>query len=168
MQFSAAQIAQLINGQVEGDSAVVVSKLSKIEEGSAGSLTFLANPQYTPFIYTTDASIVIVRKDFKAESPIKPTCTLIRVDDPYSCFAKLLEAYNQVKYNKTGVEQPSFVSSSAKTGENIYIGAFAYIGNNTSIGSNVKIFSISFNRSSCSGLSGCINNSSFAFANESL
>jgi UDP-3-O-[3-hydroxymyristoyl] glucosamine N-acyltransferase len=115
-----------------------VSKLSKIEEGLPGSLTFLANPKYTPYLYTTKASITIVDKTFVAEQ--KYTTTLLRVDNAYEAFSKLLEYYNQVKINKTGLEDPVFVSKTASLGENIYLGAFSYVGDNVTIGDNVKIY----------------------------
>lgn len=138
MKFTAAQIAGILEGEVEGNPEVVVSKLSKIEEGIPESLSFLSNPKYTQYIYTTKASAVIVDKNFKAENEINTT--LIRVDDAYKSFSKLLEYYNQVKMNKTGIEQPVFISESANYGENIYIGAFAYISDNVKIGDNVKIY----------------------------
>ncbi len=138
MKFTAAQIAGILNGTVEGDEGVEVSQLAKIEEGSEGSLTFLANPKYTPYIYSTKASITIVNKDFVAENNIDTT--LIRVDNAYKAFSQLLEYYNQVKMNKTGIEKPVFISESATYGDNIYIGAFAYIGENVKIGNNVKIY----------------------------
>ncbi|GHC51826.1 UDP-3-O-(3-hydroxymyristoyl)glucosamine N-acyltransferase [Ulvibacter litoralis] len=138
MKFTAAQIAGILEGVVDGNEEVEVSKLAKIEEGSEGSLTFLANPKYTPYIYTTKASITIVDKDFVLEHPI--TTTLIRVENAYKSFSKLLEYYNQVKMNKTGIEKPVFVSESATYGENIYLGAFAYVGDNVTIGDNVKVY----------------------------
>ena len=138
MKFTAAQIAGILEGVVDGDEAIEVSKLAKIEEGVSGSLTFLANPKYTSFIYDTQASITIVDKDFEAENPINTT--LIRVDDAYKAFSKLLEYYNMVKMNKTGIEQPVFISESATYGANPYIGAFAYIGDNVTIGNNVKLY----------------------------
>ena len=138
MKFTAAQIAVILEGEVEGNSEIEVSKLSKIEEGGPESLSFLANPKYTQFIYTTKASIVIVNKIFKAEKKIHST--LIRVEDAYKSFSKLLEYYNQVKMNKTGIESPVFISKSATYGENIYIGAFAYLGENIKIGNNTKIY----------------------------
>jgi UDP-3-O-[3-hydroxymyristoyl] glucosamine N-acyltransferase len=140
MEFSAVQIAQLLDGIVEGNEQAMVSNLSKIEEGIAGTLSFLANPKYTNFIYETDASIVIVNKSLVLEKPIKIGCTLIRVDDSYASFAKLLEMYNQVKGEKTGIEQPSFISETSALGENCYVGAFAYVGNNVKIGNNVKLY----------------------------
>ncbi|MCB0447230.1 MAG: UDP-3-O-(3-hydroxymyristoyl)glucosamine N-acyltransferase [Gelidibacter sp.] len=138
MKFTATQIAGILEGDIIGNPDVEVSKLSKIEEGSEGSLTFLANPKYKSYIYSTKASITIVNKTFEPESAI--TTTLIKVEDAYKSFSKLLEYYNQVKLNKTGIEQPSFVAQSAKYGDNIYIGAFTYIGENVTIGHNVKIF----------------------------
>ena len=140
MEFSAKQIAQIIDGIVEGDENILVSNLSKIEEGTIVTLTFLANPAYTNYIYSTNARIVIVNKSFVLENPVKSSCTLIRVENAYESFAKLLELYNQINTEKEGVEQPSFVSSNAKIGENCYIGAFAYIGQNVSIGNHVKIY----------------------------
>lgn len=140
MEFSAKQIAQIIDGIVEGDENILVSNLSKIEEGTIGTLSFLANPAYTNYIYSTNASIVIVNKSFVLENPVKSSCTLIRVENAYESFAKLLELYNQINTEKEGVEQPSFVSSNAKIGENFYVGAFAYIGQNVSIGNHVKIY----------------------------
>lgn len=138
MEFTANQIAGILEGSVEGNGDITVSKLAKIEEGTKGSLTFLANPKYKHYIYTTKASITIVDQGFVLESPINTT--LIRVDDAYKAFSKLLEYYNQVKMNKTGIEQPVFVSDSACYGENIYMGAFAYIGENVKIGNQVKIY----------------------------
>jgi UDP-3-O-[3-hydroxymyristoyl] glucosamine N-acyltransferase len=140
MEFSAQQIAQLLKGTVEGDENVLVSNVSKIEEGKPNTLSFLANPKYTNFIYTTDSSIVIVNNSLVLDKPVKPTCTLIRVENAYESFAKLLELYNQVKGVKVGIEQPSFVHSTATMGESCYVGAFAYIGQNVKIGNNVKIY----------------------------
>ncbi len=139
MKFTAEQIAGILEGTVDGNPDIEVSTLAKIEEGKAGSLTFLANPKYTQYIYTTKASITIVDKNFASEN--KLDTTLIRVEDAYKAFSKLLNYYNQVKMNKMGVESPVFISESAKYGENIYIGAFSYIGDNVTIGDNVKIYS---------------------------
>lgn len=138
MEFTANQIAGILEGSVEGNGEVTVSKLAKIEEGKAGTLTFLANPKYKNYLYTTKASIAIVNNDFVLENPVETT--LIRVEDAYKAFSKLLEYYNQVKMNKTGIEQPVFVSDSCSYGENIYLGAFSYIGENVVIGENVKIY----------------------------
>lgn len=138
MEFTASQIAGILEGEVEGNPEIAVHKLSKIEEGEAGSLTFLANPKYTPYLYRTEASIIIVNKDFTPEQSVKPT--LIKVDDAYKSFSKLLAYYNQVKNNKLGIEEPSFISETAQYGEGFYLGAFSYLGNNVKIGDNVKIF----------------------------
>lgn len=138
MKFTAQQIADTLKGTIDGNPEVTVSKLSKIEEGTEGSLSFLANKLYTPFIYTTKASAVIVNKDFIPEQPIK--ATLIRVEDAYSAFATLLDFYNQVKRNKTGISQMAFISDSATYGENNYIGEFAFIGENVKLGNNVRIY----------------------------
>ena len=138
MKFTAQQIADILEGDVVGNPNIEVSNLSKIEEGFKGSLTFLANPKYTSYIYTTKASITIVNKTFVPENNIETT--LIKVNDAYKAFSKLLEYYNQVKLNKSGIEQPVFVSESSKYGNDIYLGAFSYIGNNVVIGDNVKIF----------------------------
>ncbi len=142
MKFTAQQIADVLEGTVDGNPDIEVSKLSKIEEGTSGALTFLANPKYTPYIYTTEASVAIVNNTFEPENPVK--ATLIKVEDAYKSFSKLLEYYNQVKLNKSGVEQPSYIAQSSKYGDNVYIGAFSYIGNNVIIGDNVKIFPNTF------------------------
>jgi UDP-3-O-[3-hydroxymyristoyl] glucosamine N-acyltransferase len=144
MEFSAKQIADLLGGIIEGNAEVKVNKLSKIEEGEPSSLSFLANLAYQEHLYVTDASIVIVNKDLILEKAVKETCTLVRVDNAYECFAKIIEAYAQTKKEKTGIEQPSFISSTAKVGNNAYVGAFAYISDNVSIGDNVKIYPNSF------------------------
>ena len=138
MKFTAEQIAGILEGDIVGNPDIEVSKLSKIEEGTEGSLTFLANPKYQPYIYTTKASVTIVNKTFVPESQL--STTLIKVEDAYKSFSKLLEYYNMVKMNKIGIEQPSFISESASYGEGIYIGAFSYIGDNVRIGDNVKIY----------------------------
>ncbi|WP_406683864.1 UDP-3-O-(3-hydroxymyristoyl)glucosamine N-acyltransferase [Seonamhaeicola sp. MEBiC1930] len=142
MKFTAQQIAGILEGDIVGNPEAEVSKLSKIEEGTAGSLTFLANPKYTSHIYTTKATVTIVNKTFIPENEIDTT--LIKVEDAYKAFSKLLEYYNEVKNNKTGIESPIFISDSAIYGENIYLGAFAYIGENVTIGDNVKIFPNSY------------------------
>lgn len=138
MKFTAAQIAGILEGTVEGDPEIEVSKLAKIEEGTSGSLTFLANPKYTSFIYDTQASIAIVNNDFVAEKEI--SATLIRVEDAYTSFSKLLEYYNQVKLSKTGIEQPCFINETATYGDHLYLGAFSYLGENVILGNNVKIY----------------------------
>ena len=142
MKFTAEQIAGILEGEVVGNPLAEVSKLSKIEEGIEGALTFLANPKYTHYIYTTKATIAIVDKDFNPEQSI--SVTLIKVDDAYKSFSKLLEYYNQVKLNKFGIEQPASISKSAILGKDVYVGAFTYIGENVKIGDNVKIFPSSY------------------------
>ena len=138
MNFTATQIAEILEGDIIGDPNIEVSKLAKIEEGTEGSLTFLSNEKYTSYLYTTDASIAIVNKTFKPTQEIG--VTLIKVDDAYSAFSKLLTFYNEAKQHKTGKEDPHFISESAKVGINIYLGAFTYIGNNVKIGDDVKIY----------------------------
>lgn len=138
MKFTASQIASILNGKIEGDENISVSKLSKIEEGEVGSISFLSNVKYTNYVYSTKASIVLVNDDFVPEKPI--TCTLIKVKDAYQAFTQLLTYYNQAKGEKSGVEEPNFISKSAKIGQNLYLGAFAYIGENVTIGDNVKIY----------------------------
>ncbi len=142
MKFTAAQIAGILEGTVVGNPDVEVYKLSKIEEGTEGSLTFLANPKYVNFIYTTKASIAIVNNTFEPENPI--AATLIKVEDAYQSFTKLLEYYNQVKLMKSGIEQPSVISENVAYGENLYLGSFSYVGKNTTIGNNVKIYPNTF------------------------
>jgi UDP-3-O-[3-hydroxymyristoyl] glucosamine N-acyltransferase len=138
MQFTAQQIAHLLQGEIEGDANASVNKLSKIEEGISGSISFLSNPLYTPYLYSTNASIVIVNKDFVATAPI--SSTLIRVESAAFAFAKLLEMYNQVKLNKVGISKMSFIAETATVGNNIYAGEFSFIGENAKIGDNVKIY----------------------------
>jgi UDP-3-O-[3-hydroxymyristoyl] glucosamine N-acyltransferase len=138
MEFSASQIAAVIEGSVVGNPEVRISRLSKIEEGEPGTLSFLANPKYTPFIYTTKASVVIVNKDFCPDQPIE--ATMIKVEDAYTAFAKLLELYNQIKNEKKGVSSLAFVAKSAKIGKDVYVGEFAYVGENAVVGDNSKIF----------------------------
>lgn len=138
MKFTAIQIAEILEGEIIGDPNTEVSKLSKIEEGTSGSLTFLSNEKYTPYIYATQASITIVNKTFEPLQEI--STTLIKVKDAYKAFTTLLTFYNEVKNIKTGKEDPHFVNESATLGINIYLGAFSYIGSNVTIGDDVKIY----------------------------
>jgi UDP-3-O-[3-hydroxymyristoyl] glucosamine N-acyltransferase len=138
MEFKAQSIADFLGGTVEGDAEILVSNVAKIEEGKPGTLAFLANPKYNKYLYETDASIVIVNIDFVLEAEVKST--LIRVPDAYKAFASLLELYQQAKGFKTGIESPSFIDSTATHGNDIYIGAFAYIGKNVKIGNHVRIY----------------------------
>ena len=142
MKFTAKQIAQILDGEIEGCPEEEVSRLSKIEEGTKGSLTFLSNPKYNSYLYTTQASITIVNQTFQLEKQV--STTLIRVKDAYKSFSKLLEFYNQVKNNKEGREEPYYISESASIGKHEYIGAFSYIGENVVIGENVKIYPNSY------------------------
>ena len=138
MKFTALQIAALLGGTIEGDPNVEVWNVAKIEEGAPGMLSFLANPKYTPYIYETESSVVIVNNSFVAEKTI--SATLIRVEDAYASFAKLLAYYDQVSQDRKGISSLAVVSSSAKYGENIYLGEFAFVGENVIIGNNVKIY----------------------------
>jgi len=142
MKFTAEQIAGILEGEVVGNPYAEVSKLAKIEEGIEGSLTFLANPKYVSHIYTTQATITIVNKSFEPEQVL--TTTLIKVEDAYKSFSKLLEYYNQVKLMKSGIEQPSVISEDVVYGEGLYLGSFCYIGKNVTIGKNAKIYPNSF------------------------
>jgi UDP-3-O-[3-hydroxymyristoyl] glucosamine N-acyltransferase len=142
MKFTATQIAEILQGEVVGNPNAEVCKLAKIEEGIEGSLTFLANPKYTNYIYTTQATIVIVNKSFEPENEI--SVTLIKVEDAYQSFSQLLEYYNQVKLMKSGIEQPSVISEGVTYGSDLYLGSFCYIGKNVIIGNNVKIYPNSF------------------------
>jgi UDP-3-O-[3-hydroxymyristoyl] glucosamine N-acyltransferase len=142
MKFTAEQIAGILEGEVVGNPMAEVSKLSKIEEGTEGCLTFLSNPKYTSFIYETKATIVIVNNAFVPENEL--STTLIKVEDAYGAFAKILEFYNQAKNNKIGIEVPCVLSESAKHGKEFYLGSFSYIGENVIIGDRVKIYPNSF------------------------
>lgn len=137
MKFTAAQIATILNGTVEGDATLEVSQLSKIEEGTHGSLTFLANPKYTPHIYSTNASLVIVNHDFKAEKELTPT--LIRVPDAYQAFATLLEYYNNQKKAKAGKEKTAIIGTNSRVPDSCYLGHYVVIGDNVRIGKNTVI-----------------------------
>ncbi|MBZ5858156.1 UDP-3-O-(3-hydroxymyristoyl)glucosamine N-acyltransferase [Flavihumibacter profundi] len=139
MQFSAAQIAVLINGKIEGDPNISVGSFGKIEEAATGQLSFLANPKYEDYLYSTSASIVIVNESLELKQAVTPT--LIRVQDAYTAFATLLSKYQELKTQQlVGRQEPSYVPDSAKLGEDVFIGAFAYIGENVTIGNHVKIF----------------------------
>jgi UDP-3-O-[3-hydroxymyristoyl] glucosamine N-acyltransferase len=140
MKFSAEQIAGILGGSVVGDPSVTVSGLAKIEEGQIGTLSFLSNPKYEEHIYITHSSVCIVNNNFLPTKPLPDTLTLIKVEDAYACFAKLLEFYSQRIKKKPAIEQPSYISPSAKLGESIYVGAFSYIGENALIGDNVAIY----------------------------
>lgn len=138
MKFTAEQIAGILEGEVVGNPNAEVFKLAKIEEGTDGSITFLANPKYANYIYSTKASITIVNNTFEPENEI--STTLIKVEDAYKAFSKLLEYYNQVKLMKSGIEQPTVISDNVVYGDNLYLGSFSYLGKNVTIGNNVKIY----------------------------
>lgn len=138
MEFSAKQIAQFVQGVIEGDENATVNTFAKIEDGKPGAISFLSNPKYTHYIYDTESSIVLVDKSVELEKPTK--ATLIKVDNAYECVAKLLQLYESMKPKKTGIDSLAFISPSAKIGENVYIGAFAYIGDNVVIGGGCQIY----------------------------
>lgn len=138
MEFTAKIIAEFLKGEVVGDENVKVSNISKIEEGIPGTLSFLANPKYTNYIYTTKASIVLVNKSFKPEKDI--TCTLVKVDDAYEGFAALLKLYDKYKEQKEGIEKPSYIDDSVEITKGLYVGTFAYISKNVLLGNNVKVY----------------------------
>ncbi|MDB2702716.1 UDP-3-O-(3-hydroxymyristoyl)glucosamine N-acyltransferase [Flavobacteriaceae bacterium] len=139
MKFTAGQIATILNGTVDGDAALEVTQLSKIEEGTHGSLTFLANPKYTQHIYSTNASLVIVNKDFKPEKALTPT--LIRVPDAYQAFTTLLEYYNSQQKAKAGIEKTAIIGNGTSIAKTSYIGHYSIIGENVTIGKNVTVHS---------------------------
>lgn len=138
MKFTAKQIAEALSGIVEGDPSVEVSSLSKIEEGKKGTLTFLANPKYSQYIYNTEASIVIVNEDFTPEKEI--IATLIKVKDAYSAFSELLELYQKSKGKKSGISEKANIAPSATIGKDVYIGEFVSIGENTVIGDQTSLY----------------------------
>ena len=139
MQFTAQQIAMLISGTIEGNPDTTVTSFGKIEEAVAGQLSFLANPKYQDYLYTTKASLVIVNENLQLQKNI--TATLVRVKDAYSAFATLLTTYQNLKaQQKKGIETPSYIANNATLGTDVFVGAFAYIGEKVSIGNNSKIF----------------------------
>ncbi len=142
MEFTAKDIAGLVGGTIDGNPDEKVNRLAKIEDGAPEALSFLANPKYYPFIYTTKSSIVLVHSDFEAEQPL--SCTLIRVDDPYTAFANLLGIYDKLRKSKTGTSPLASIAQSAKIGENSYIGDFVVINDNVIIGDDVRIFPHSY------------------------
>ncbi len=142
MQLTAAQIAILVNGKVDGNADIAVASFGKIEEAQQGQLAFLANPKYNDFLYTTKASIIIVNDTQEFKQPI--TATLIKVPDAYSAFATLLDKYQQIQQQLTGIQQPVYIDATAKIGDNVFIGAFAYIGKNVVVGDGTKIYPSTF------------------------
>lgn len=139
IEFTASQIAALAGGTVDGDPDVTVSTIAKIEEAAPGAISFLANPKYTPYVYSTGASVVLVSRDFVPDAPV--SATLVRVDDPYAAFTRLLSmAAKMLMPRHCGVEQPSFVAEGVEVDPDSYIGAFAYVGRGARLGRGVKIF----------------------------
>jgi UDP-3-O-[3-hydroxymyristoyl] glucosamine N-acyltransferase len=139
MQFTAQQIALIVSGTIEGNPDTTVSSFGKIEEATAGQLSFLANPKYNDYLYTTNASLIIVNESLQLQKNI--TATLVRVKDAYTAFATLLTTYQNLKaQQRKGIETPSHIASTATLGNDVYIGAFAYIGEKVKIGNNTKIF----------------------------
>lgn len=138
MEFTAKQIAELIQGRVEGDENVAINTFAKIEEGKAGAISFLSNPKYLHYIYETKSSVVLINEDVALEKPV--SATLIRVKNAYESVAKLLQLYESMKPKKTGIDPLAFVSASAKIGKDCYIAPFACIGDNVVIGDNTRIY----------------------------
>ena len=139
MEFKAGQIAEILNGEVIGDSEAIVNEFAKIEDASKGTITFLSNPKYQDFLYTTNVSIALVNIDFIPSKELPKSLTLVKVENAYESLAKLLSLYNEMQASKIGIEEPVYIHSSAKIGKNVYIGAFSYIGENVVIEDNVKI-----------------------------
>ena len=137
MEFTAKQIAEFIQGRVEGDENTTINTFAKIEEGKPGAISFLSNPKYTHYLYDTESSIVLVNEDVELEKPVK--ATLIRVANAYECVAKLLQLYQSMMPRKTGIDSLAFVSPTAKIGKDTYIGPFAYVGDNVEIGEGCTI-----------------------------
>ncbi len=138
MEFSAQQIAALVNGKVEGDASVKVNTLSKIEEATKGSLTFLSHPKYIPYLKTTDASIIIISEGITDEKP--GTATLIKVSDSREAFTILMEAYHKQQFSKSGIEEFVHISPKATVHKDVYVGSFTYIGENTDVASGSRIY----------------------------
>ena len=138
MEFTAKQIAEFVQGRVEGNEQAAVNTFAKIEEGKEGAISFLSNPKYTHYLYETKSSIVLINEDVELEKPV--SATLIRVKNAYECVAKLLQLYESMKPKKTGIDPLAFVSATAKIGQDVYIAPFAYIGDNVTIGDGSRIF----------------------------
>ncbi len=139
MQFPVAQIALIVSGKVEGNPETSVNSFGKIEEAKEGQLTFFANPKYEEFLYSTNASVIILNDTYELKQPV--TASLIRVPDAYTAFATLLSKYQEIMQQQlTGIQQPCFIAKTASYGQNVFIGAFAYLGENVKIGNNTKIY----------------------------
>ncbi len=155
MKFSVNQIAALLNGTVEGNDEISISGLAKIEDASAHQLSFLANPKYESYIYSTKAGAVMVAKDFVPSQTI--STTLIKVENPYASFTTLLEEYHKaITFSKTGIEKPCFIGEGSTTGNDIYRGAFSYIGKNATIGAHVKIYPNAYIGDNCTIGDNCL------------
>ena len=138
MTFPASQIALIVNGKIEGDPNASVNSFGKIEEAKEGQLSFLANPKYEDYLYTTSASVIIIADSYELKQPV--TTTLIRVPDAYTAFATLLSKYQEiVQQQLTGIQEPSYIAKTASYGEHVFVGAFAYLGENVQVGNNTKI-----------------------------
>ncbi len=140
MKIAASKIAEIIGGEIVGDGSVEVSGLSKIDDSKENTLSFLANPAYTEYIYSTRASLVIVSKSFEAERALPEGCTLIKVGDPYASFAKLLELYNELKHDRRGIHSDASIDPDAKLGDDVFVGAQAVIEAGAVIGNSCKIY----------------------------
>jgi len=138
MEFSAKQIAEYVQGRVEGNENAVVNSFAKIEEGHEGAISFLSNPKYTHYLYDTKSTIVLINEDVELEKPVSPT--LIRVKNAYECVARLLQLYDSMKPKKSGIDPLAFVSPTAKIGKDVYIAPFTYVGDNVEIGDGTHIF----------------------------
>ena len=138
MEFTAKQIAAYLQGEIVGDENATVHTFAKIEEGVPGAISFLSNPKYTPYLYDTQASIVLVNKDFVPEHEVKPT--LIKVDNAYDCLARLLTLYEQSKPKKTGIDPLAFIAPTAKVGKDVWIAPFAYVGEHAVVGDRTRIY----------------------------
>lgn len=139
MEFTAVQISKIVNGKIEGDSNEVVTSFAKIEEACENQMTFLANLKYEEHLYTTHASIILLNDNYQLKQPVTPA--IIRVADPYAAFVTLLSTYKEmINHQMNGIQQPCYISSTARLGENVFIGAFSYLGENVKIGNNTKIY----------------------------
>jgi UDP-3-O-[3-hydroxymyristoyl] glucosamine N-acyltransferase len=138
MEFTAKQIAELVEGRVEGNENVAINAFAKIEEGKEGAISFLSNPKYIHYIYETKSSVVLINENVELEREVNPT--LIRVKNAYESVARLLQFYDSMKPKKTGVDSLAFVSPSAKIGKDVYIGPFAFVGENVEIGDGTRIY----------------------------
>lgn len=154
MEFTAHQIAQLVQGTIEGDGSAKVSKLSKIEEATSGSLTFLSHPKYVPYLKTTGASVIIISEGITDEKPL--TATLIKVKDSRQAFTILMEAYHKQQFSKSGIDEHAYVSPEAAIAKDVYVAAFSYIGENTKIADGARIYPNVYIAENCTVGKNCI------------